>query len=186
MALQDRVRKLTYDDYALIPDDGKRHEIIDGEHCVSPAPPPWHQRLIARLFRALDGFVHGRGLGEIVLSPCDVVFSRFDVVQPDLFFMAKERSGIVTEKNIQGVPDLVVEVLSKGTRRLDQTLKLRRYESFGVREYWIVDGFRKVVLVHRFVDGAFQPQPELSAATGDVLTTPLLPGLEIALAELFA
>jgi Uma2 family endonuclease len=185
MAVQDRIRKLTYNDYARIPDDGKRHEVIDGEHYVTPAPSLWHQRLIARFFRWLDGFVFRNGLGEVLFTPCDVVLSWNDVVQPDLLFISKERAGIAGKENIRGAPELVVEVLSKSTRRLDEHVKLRLYERFGVREYWIVDGFRMAVSVYRLSDGVFHLAFELSAGAGDVLTTPLLPGLEIPLAEIF-
>jgi len=186
MALQDRIRKLTYDDYVLIPDDGKRHEILDGEHYVSPSPSLSHQRLVARLFRWLDGFVLPRSLGEVLFASLDVVLSWNDVVQPDLFYVSRERAEIKTEKNIQGAPDLVVEVLSERTRHLDEGTKLRRYDELGVEEYWIVNGFRKTVTAHRRIDGEFRRLPELSAAAGDVLTTPLLSGLTIPLAELFA
>ncbi len=185
MALPDRIRKLTYDDYVLIPDDGKQHQILDGEHYVSPSPSRWHQRLVLRLIRWLDGFVLRHDLGEIFVSPLDVLLSWNDVVQPDLFFISKERSEISTEENVLGAPDLVIEILSPKTRKLDEGVKLQRYERFGVREYWMIDGFRKGVTVCRPIDGAFQRLPVLSAAAGDVLTIPLLPGLEIPLAELF-
>jgi Uma2 family endonuclease len=186
MALQDRIRKLTYDDYVLIPDDGNRHEILDGEHYVSPSPKRFHQRLVGRLFKRLEALVNRLGLGEVYLSPFDVVLSANDVVQPDLFFLSRERSEISTEDNLQGAPDLVIEILSESTRRLDEKIKLQRYERFGAREYWIVNGIRKVITIYRWIGDDFQRQPELSAAAGDVLTTPLLPGLAIPLAELFA
>jgi|SRR3954451_11406653 Uma2 family endonuclease len=186
MALQERIRRLTYDDYVLIPDDGRRHEILDGEHYVSPAPTVSHQRLVGRLFRWLDGFVIPRGLGEVFFAPLDVILSWNDVVQPDLFYVSRERAAISTEKNIQGAPDLVIEVLSQGTRNLDEEIKLWSYKRYGVGEYWIVDGFRKTVTVFRRVDGTFQQQPKLTAEAGDLLATPLLSGLEISLSELFA
>jgi Uma2 family endonuclease len=186
MAIQDRVRKLTYDDYVLIPDDGNRHEILDGEHYVSPSPKRFHQRLVGRLFTRLEALVDRLGLGEVYLSPFDVVLSANDVVQPDLFFLSLERSEISTEDNIQGAPDLVIEILSERTRKRDEEKKLRCYERFGVREYWIVNGAWKIVTVYRWTGGRFYRQPELSAIAGDVLTTPLLPGLAIPLAELFA
>ncbi len=186
MALQERLRKLTYDDYVRIPDDGRRHEILDGEHYVSPAPTVLHQRLVGRLFRWLDGFVIPRDLGEIFFAPLDVILSWNDIVQPDLFYVSRERATISTGKNIQGAPDLVVEVLSQGTRTLDEKSKLWSYERHGVAEYWMVDGSSQTVMVFRLFDGAFQRQQELTAAAGDKLATPLLPGLEISLSELFA
>lgn len=149
MAIHDRIRKLTYDDYARIPDDGQRHEIIDGEHCVSPAPFTPHQGLSIELGSRLHLFVKGHRLGHIFTAPCDVVLSKQDVVQPDLWFVSNERAGIVTEKNIQGAPDLIVEILSEGTRHLDETVKLELYDRYGVAEYWTFDTSRKTAHVHR-------------------------------------
>lgn len=185
MAIHDRIRKLTYEDYARIPDDGQRHEIIDGEHYVSPAPSISHQRMVARIFRWLDGFVLRHGLGEVLFSPADVVLSWSDIVQPDLLFVSKERAGIVTEKNIQGAPDLVVEILSDGTRRLDETHKLDLYAHYGVSEYWMFDMPRKTTRAYRRAPEGLRLAVDLAAEAGDTLTTPLLPGLEIPLAEIF-
>lgn len=184
MALHDRIRKLTYDDYVLIPADGQRHEIIDGEHYVSAAPFIRHQRLVRKLVQRL-GPVDEQGLGEVFLAPCDLVFSRHDVVQPDLLFISRERLRILTEKNVQGTPDLVIEILSESTRRLDEEIKFDLYERFGVLEYWIFDPARHTARLYRLRDGRFHLAAEMSAAAGDVLTTPLLPGLEIPLAEVF-
>ncbi len=185
MAVHDRIRKLTYDDYAQIPADGQRHEIIDGEHYVSAAPFISHQRVVAKVFRALDGFVFRQALGEVFLSPSDVVLSWNDVVQPDLFFISKARAEVVTDKNVQGAPDLVIEIISESTRRLDETVKLNLYDRFGVSEYWIFDPFRKTARVHRQTLQGLRLIEELTLGDGDVLTTSLLPGLEIPLSEIF-
>ncbi len=88
-------------------------------------------------------------------------------------------------KNLQGAPDLVVEILSKGTRRLDERIKLDAYERCGVQEYWMFDPFRRGVQAWERSDDGLRSQPFLSAAAGDVLTTPLLPGFELPLSELF-
>ena len=185
MAIHDRIRKLTYEDYARIPDDGQRHEIIDGEHYVSPAPTMPHQRISRRLTLRLGGIVEQLGLGEVFYAPCDVVFSKNDIVQPDLLFVSNERTGILTEKNVQGAPDLIVEILSEGTRRLDETVKLDLYDRSGVLEYWIFDTYRKTARVYRRTLRGLRLLTELSAEAEDVLTTPLLPGLEIPLAQIF-
>jgi Uma2 family endonuclease len=184
MAIRDTVRrKLTYEDYVLFPEDGQRHEIIDGEHYVSPAPTPKHQRVSMRLSVRIGGFVEQHKLGEAFASPIDVLLSRHDVLQPDLLFISNERAAILKDKNIQGAPDLVVEILSASTRHLDERIKLARYELLGVSEYWIVDPLADRVHVFRPEGDAFRKAAELT--DGDVLTTPLLPGLEIPLRYLF-
>ena len=184
MAIRDTARrKLTYEDYVLFPEDGQRHEIIDGEHYVSPAPTPKHQRVSMRLSSRLHVFAEEHRLGEVLPAPTDVLLSRHDIFQPDILFISNERARIVTEKNIQGAPDLVVEILSAGTRKLDERLKLARYELLGVSEYWIVDPLADRVHVFKSEGESFCKAAELSG--GDVLTTPLLPGLEIPLQHLF-
>jgi Uma2 family endonuclease len=186
MALPDRLRKLTYDDYALLQDDGQRHEIIDGEHYMTPSPVTAHQRAGFRLGLRLGGFVEAHGLGEVFSAPYDVVLSRHDVVQPDLLFIAKQRAGIVGAKNVQGVPDLVIEILSDRTRKLDEEIKLDLYERSGVKEYWVVDPQRRALQVFRRAGDGLRLAADLSAAGGGVVTPPLLPGFELSLVELFA
>jgi Uma2 family endonuclease len=185
MAIHDRIRKLTYDDYARIPDDGLRHEIIDGEHYAVPAPSIPHQGLSIELGSRLHPFVKRHRLGKVFSAPCDVVLSKHDIVQPDLLFVSNERAGIVTEKNVQGAPDLIVEILSKGTRHLDETVKLDLYDRSGILEYWMFDTTRKTARVYRRTLRGLRLVAELSAEAEDVLVTPLVPGLEIPLAEIF-
>jgi Uma2 family endonuclease len=186
MALHDRIRKLTYDDYVLIPEDGQRHEIIDGEHYVSPAPTMSHQRVLSRLARRLGVFVEEKGLGEVFFAPCDILFSRYDVVQPDLLYISNERAGIVTEKNVQGSPDLIVEVLSPRTRDRDEGIKLDLYERSGVLEYWILDPVLKKAQIYRRTGDRLQIVANLSSEAGATLSTPLLPGFVLKITEIFA
>ncbi|HVR98526.1 MAG TPA: Uma2 family endonuclease [Thermoanaerobaculia bacterium] len=186
MAVRDIIRrKLTYEDYVLIPEDGLRHEILDGEHYMSPAPTPEHQGIAAILFRKLDNFVHERRLGRVYFAPLDIYFSPHDIAQPDLLFISNERAGIVGKKKVEGAPDLLVEVLSDSTRRTDQVVKQRIYEAFGVLEYWLVNLQDRTVRVYRRAGDGFGPAATLSGEAGDVLTTPLLPGLEIRVGEIF-
>ena len=186
MAFHDlRRRKLTYEDYLLIPEDGQRHEILDGEHYVTPAPFLRHQRLSMRLTLRLGPFIVENDLGELLAAPADVILSRYDVVQPDLLFISKRRSGIATERNIQGAPDLVVEILSESTRRRDEGIKLELYERLGVDEHWMFDPDRRTAKVYRRDGDRLARVAELSADAGDVLATPLLPGLEVRLSEIF-
>jgi Uma2 family endonuclease len=186
MALHERSARLTYDDYILFPEDGRRHEILDGGHQVSPAPYLRHQEILLRLAVALGSFLDRFPRGSLFPAPVDVLLSRHDIVQPDLVYVAQERRHLLTDRNIQGAPDLVVEVLSPGTRSNDEGLKRDTYEHFGVQEYWLVDPARRSVAVDRLIDGRFQRAAELKAEAGDTLTTPLLPGFEIPLAALFA
>jgi Uma2 family endonuclease len=178
-------RKLTYEDYLLFPEDGRRHELIDGEHLVSPAPPLRHQRSVARLSVLLGTFIEENPLGEALLGPFDVILTEHEVVQPDLLFVSNERAAIWTEQGTRGAPDLVIEVFSPETRKVDETLKLSLYEREDVREYWMFDPERKFARVFRRQGDSLVALLDLSAVAGDVLETPLLPGLLIPLAKVF-
>lgn len=172
--------KLTYEDYLLLPDDGRRHEIIDGEHYVSPSPNTRHQRLTKRIARALYPF-EDAGLGEVFSAPFDVVLSIFDVVQPDVIFVTTAQAHIVNDKNVRGCPELVVEVLSESNRAYDERVKYKTYERLGGNEFWIVDPEMKSVKVFHSQNGHF-----VRIDTGDTLSSPLFPGFELRVASLFA
>ncbi len=193
MSRDDEVRrapspsvKFTYDDLISFPDDGRRHEIIDGEHYVTPSPTTKHQRVAMRLSAAISRHLEHHPAGELFAAPFDVVFSDIDVVEPDLLYISRERAGVLTEKHVRGAPDLVVEILSPGTRKTDEAIKRKLYERFDVQEYWIVDPELDAIKIYRRLDGAFVRASELAADAGDTLTTPLLPGFSVALAALFA
>lgn len=130
---------LTYDDYVRLPDDGKRYEIIDGELEVSPAPAPRHQRVLGKLAFLLHGHVEANGLGSIYFAPVAVVLARDSVVEPDLLFVAADRTSTITERAIEGPPDLAVEILSPWSDERDRFTKAELYARYGVRHYWIVD-----------------------------------------------
>ena len=177
--------RYTYEDYLAFPDDGRRHELIDGEHFVTPAPVSGHQRLSVRLTVAIGSWLRDHPVGELFAAPLDVILSDIDVVQPDLLFVSNERSQILG-KWIHGAPDLVIEILSPSTRRADEITKRKLYERVGVREYWIVDGEIHVVKIYRRQDdGTFPRVADLSREAGRSLDTPLLPGFSLSLAELF-
>lgn len=178
--------KLTYDDFLLFPDDGKRHELIDGEHYVTPSPSTKHQRVSGNLHLMIGGWLERHPIGQVFYAPYDVVFSEFDVVEPDLLYLSNERAAeVLTPLHAKGVPELVVEIASKGTRKRDETIKRRLYERSGVSEYWVVDPELDVVRVYRRAAEGFGRAEELSRETGDVLTTPLLPGLDLPLSRIF-
>jgi Uma2 family endonuclease len=181
-------KKLTYADFLHFPDDGKRHELIDGVHYVTPSPNLGHQELLGRLHLAIGNFLATRRhLGRVFLSPLDVVMSDYDVVEPDLLFVAGDQQEILTEANVQGSPALVVEILSPGTRRRDEGIKKRLFDQKGVREYWLVDPRNcRVAICRRAEDGSFPVVSLLSAAADEYLETALLPGFELSMSQLFA
>lgn len=176
---------LTYDDYCLIPDDGKRYEVIHGELFMSPSPIFRHQRISMSLTLILGAYVEETGAGILVAAPMDVILSEHNVVQPDVLFISKGRTSIITEKNIQGAPDLLIEILSEGNRRHDEVVKRKVYESFGVQEYWVIDPVLETIKVYRLEGDRYAKAVELSVEQGDVLTTPLLRAFECTLADVF-
>ena len=178
--------KLTYDDFVLFPDDGKRHELIDGEHYVTPSPNLKHQKVSGNLYLLIGNWLEQHPIGQVYYAPFDVVFSQFDVVEPDLLYMSNERAvDILTKANVQGAPELVIEIGSPGTRKRDETIKRRLYERAGVSEYWVVDPELDVVRVYRRGAEGFERPNELTAEAGDMLTTPLLTGLSLPLSRIF-
>jgi Uma2 family endonuclease len=178
--------KLTYDDFVQFPDDGLRHELIDGEHHVTPSPNTRHQAISLQLTLLIGNWLERHPIGRLFYAPFDVVFSKYDVVEPDLLYLSNERaSDALTPLHVHGVPELVVEIGSPGTRKRDETIKRRLYERSGVSEYWVVDPEIDTIRVYRREAEAFARVVELSAEANDVLTTPLLPGLEIPLSRVF-
>lgn len=179
----------TYEDYInLTPPDSFGFQIIRGELIVSPSPKRRHQRTVLSLGRILDIHVNASDLGEIFLAPFDVVLDAnypesVNIVQPDLMFVSKERMDIITDDNIQGAPDLVIEVLSESTARYDRVGKMSVYAEFGVMAYWILD-------VNAHVLESFDltgEHPQLIASLGgdDVFKPEVFPDLEIALSDLW-
>lgn len=174
---------LTYQDYLQMPDDRTRKEIIGGDLYVTPAPTPLHQRIVTALVSILRAHVRAHGLGEVLVSPIDVVLSQTDVVQPDIVFIARANEQIIGEAAIQGAPDLVVEVLSPSTVKMDRGRKMEVYARSGIPEYWIVDPDALTVEIYRLEQGTYRL--ELRAPAGDVIHSALFPGLAIAPAHLW-
>ena len=178
--------KLTYDDFLLFPDDGKRHEIVDGEHYVTPSPNTRHQQILLNIVLLIGRWLDTHPIGRIFFAPYDIVLSDFDVVEPDLVYLSTERAAaILTPKHVRGAPELVVEIVSPRTRQRDETIKRRLYERSGVLEYWVVDPAIDVVRLYRREGERFGRAMELAREAEEVLTTALLPGLELPLARIF-
>ena len=165
--------KHTYADYLETSDD-ERYELLHGELVMAPAPREIHQSILGRLHFEILAFLDEHNLGYIYLSPFDVVLSDENVVQPDLLFVSNERAHIITPDNIQGAPDLVVEILSPATAERDRTVKFELYAEHGVQEYWIVDPDARTITVFLLNGGAFEEVDTYSE--GETLTSPKLAG----------
>ena len=172
--------RFTYGDY-LTWDDGKRWEIIDGKvYAMSPAPSLKHQRISRKISALFENFFKGKSC-EPFEAPTDVVFDEFNVVQPDLLVVC-DRSKL-TEANVQGAPDLVIEILSPSTTVKDRREKLALYERFGVMEYLLIHPVDETV--ERFVlrNGRYDA-PEVFGWS-EVLSFTLFPDLTLNLWEIF-
>jgi Uma2 family endonuclease len=179
----------TYEDYMnLTPSDSFGFQIIRGILVVSPSPKRRHQRTILSLGRILDIYVNAHNWGEMFIAPFDVILDADqpepeNIVQPDLMFVSREHMDIVTDDNIQGAPDLVVEVLSDSTARYDRVGKMSVYAEFGVKEYWILD--TNAQFLESFDLTGAHPQLVASLGGDDVFKPELFPDLEISLSDLW-
>lgn len=153
MSTQSPVRGWTYEEFARLPDDGNRYEVIAGDLYVTPAPDMSHQEAGARLFLELRIFAtRDHQLGQVLYAPVDVLFGEGDYLEPDIVFLRSDHAHYRTRRAIEGPPDLVVEILSPSSARQDRGIKRDRYAHFGVPEYWIVDTERRRVEVYRLAE----------------------------------
>jgi Uma2 family endonuclease len=177
----------SYEDYLRLPDDGRRYEVIRGSLYVAPAPSYDHQFAVWQFSRQLGNLVVDQDLGVILLAPFDVRLPRgiASPIQPDLAFVRKDRQPRQGAGSFEGVPDLVIEVLSPGTRRFDRKIKLEAYRDAGVQELWLADPPPRTVqvLVLR-ADGKEYVQHGLFGPE-DVVTSTVLPGLQLAVDGVF-
>ena len=148
--------KWAYQDYLRLPDDGYHYEVIKGELHMTAAPTLRHQDVVRNLSLALQRFVTERQLGKIYFAPVDVLISDLATpVEPDILFVTSERQSILKENNIEGAPDLIVEVLSPSNWVVDRRDKFVVYEAAGVGEYWIVDPDAQTVEVYSLRQGRY-------------------------------
>ena len=174
--------KLTYQDYVNLEGD-ERYELIDGELVLVASPNMDHQEAVANLGTSLSVFVKERDLGKIYFAPTDVLLTDTEVFQPDLLFVSNEREHIRTPANIQGAPDMIVEVLSPSSVRRDWHDKRGLYANHGVREYWIVDPVHQIVSVLLLQDGELEVDGTYTE--GDTIVSSTLEGFSISLNEIF-
>jgi Uma2 family endonuclease len=167
---------LTYDDLQSFPEDNLRRELIDGELIVTAAPSTRHQKAVVALVVRLDRYREEHG-GEVFPAPTDVYFSQSNVVEPDVLFVKQENVARVEKRFVRSAPDLVVEVSSPTTRKLELVRKLELYERFSVPEYWYVDLDADRVESYRLQGGRYGAPVFLGR--GEILESPQLPGLRI-------
>ncbi len=183
-AEQVKEQQVTYEMYAAMPDDGQRYEIVDGSlEMMTPGPSVPHQSVSGEL-----GFILKQSCKSEYLifhAPIDVILSEITVLQPDILMIHRSRQSIVTERGIEGPPDLVVEVISPSSRKRDKVIKLHTYAKHGVREYWIVDPATRTLEQYKL---AMEGHYELHSLfeEEDRVTSDHLPCVSFAVGELFA
>lgn len=177
----------SYDDYkTLSASTDDRYELIDGDLYMVPAPKVDHQTVSKNIALRLEQHVRASGCGRMLYAPLDVVLGEGDtrsVVQPDILFVSSERLGIVTDDEIAGAPDLVVEILSQGTAKRDTGVKRALYARSGVREYWIVDPDACTIDLLALVPGGYGPP--MRHLPGERLVSGVVPGFELAVDDAF-
>ncbi len=166
-------------DYEALADE-PRCELLYGELVVTPAPAVRHQAVVSELGRRLHAFARARG-GLALMSPVDVALFDHSVVQPDVVYISANRLSIA-RRRFEGVPDLLIEVLSPDSARRDRLWKLRLYAEAGVREYWIVDPEAKTLEFLILEDGHFRVQ----APAESTYRSPAISGLELDLGDFWA
>ena len=176
----------TYEDYLNIPGDD-RYELINGEFILVSAPGTGHQTVEIRLGARLYIFIEeDNDLGRIYTAPTEVVLTDpegINIIQPDIIFVSKEREHIITPANIQGAPDLIVEILSPSTGRRDRTAKRDLYARHGVGEFWLADPDAQTVTVMLLKDGKYEVVGNYGIE--DALTSPTLEGFSVRLDSIF-
>jgi Uma2 family endonuclease len=171
----------TYAEYARLPDDGNRYEVIDGELCVTPSPGPRHQRVAGNLFVILREYVLAHGIGEMIWD-IDLLFVSGQFLRPDMLYVPPESAAGVTDRGVEERPGLVVEVLSPHSKRIDRLKKPPRYRDFGVPEYWVVDPTGRAIDRHRLAADA---APEICRERLTWQPSPDAPALELEVQRIF-
>lgn len=176
------VECLTYDDDMQTSDD-EAYELLDGILIDVPSRNTPHQSCQADIVGHMAAFVDERKLGTLLLARIDVVLSKYDVVQPDIFFISKAREHIIGELNIKGAPDLVVEIITSETTRCDWQEKRELYAFHGVKEYWIADPANIFVCVLLTKNGKMEIHR--TYGIGDTLSSPTLEGFTVSIDDIF-
>jgi Uma2 family endonuclease len=173
----------TYQDYAQLP-EGAPYELINGQLVNEPSPTPYHQDISGKLLTFINNYLNANHLvGKAFVAPLDVYLENKETFQPDLIFISKERLNIIKEKNIQGAPDIVFEILSPSTAYYDLRHKKDIYAKHGVKEYWIIDPMEQSIEVYEQNNGAFEFSTK--KVNNGKLSSMALKGFAVALEEIF-
>ena len=176
--------RLSYAEYAGLPETGKRYELHEGRLTVVPSPSSKHQIVLGNLFERLHAYVRVHRLGRVFAAPIDLILTQENVCQPDLLFLRKENSQFITDRGVEGPPDLVVEILSEGTEARDRREKFQLYFLFGVPEYWIIDAEGKSLEMYRRTSDRYELVRTFQPL--DTLDSPRFPGLVLRIEDLWA
>lgn len=176
-------RRMTADEYFRLPEGPPYFQLIKGELFMSPSPNFYHQEIVGNLFTSLNAFVRKNQLGKVIVAPSDVELGQKNVFQPDIYFLGRQSAAILTGQGPKGAPDLVVEVLSPGTAKLDLGPKKSVYAEAGVKELWVIWPEDRVLELYRPAGKTEAPAQVLRAE--DRLESPLLPGWSIVISEIF-
>lgn len=182
MEVLELTKKITYEEYYKLEDEN-RYEILEGELKMVPAPSFYHQIFSTELFLLIGNYVKKKNLGMTFHPPFDVILDSENVVQPDLTFISKENYGIIQERGAFGSPDLVVEIVSPSSEKMDKVVKKQIYQDFKIKEYWIVEPKEKSIQIFTLEEGSYSL---FSSQKGtEKVGSKLLDGLEIEINEIF-
>ena len=174
----------TYEDWLNFPDDGWKYEIIDGVLYIAPPPAINHQRLSFKLARMMADYAENNNLGEVLEAPCGVRLPGQPVpIEPDIFFVKKERAGIIGNQYVEGAPDLAVEILSPSNANYDRETKFKLYQAAGVPEHWLVDYEAKTIEIFNLAQGVYTLTGKYTGS--DTAASRQLPGFEVVVGTLF-
>jgi Uma2 family endonuclease len=171
---------LTVENYKLLPETGPRYQLIQGDLYMAPAPNRFHQEISRNLQFELHSYLKRNPIGKIFNAPFDVYLDEINVFQPDILIVLNQRLGILTE---EGAPELVVEILSPKTRRLDLVNKKLECARAGVKELWIIDPEPRSLAIHQWTSAGVEKIRQLGEEEN--LSTDLLPGFNVAMETIF-
>lgn len=171
----------TREDYMKLP-EGAPFQLIQGKLTHMASPKIIHQRISWFLSGLLFNFLNENPIGEAFAAPMDVHFNEKNIFQPDLLFVSNERANIIQDW-IQGAPDLIIEIISPGTKKMDRSEKKEVYGKYGVKEYWLIDPENKTLEFFENIDGKMVSEKKLK--TGEVMESKILKGFRFEIAELF-
>ena len=175
--------RVTAQDYRSLPQSGEQYQLIEGDLHMAPAPNRFHQDISRNILLSIANYLETHPVGIIYSAPFDVYLNDVNVFQPDLVFITRENFGVLTDAGVEGVPDLIVEILSPGTAKLDRNPKPRVYAESGVRELWLIDPEAGSVAVYYLQKNALQPAAVYSAE--DRFTSNFFPGLFFSTVDIF-